>query len=263
MERNTQNGDLPGKAGDRLVLNLNQIEIPFRWCPPGTFMMGSPKDEKGRYDREEQVQVTLTKGFWMMETPVTQGHWEAVTGSKLEWTKRDGLGPEYPAYYLSWRQATEFAAKLDQKLREKYTNLPTDLKIQLPTEAQWEYACRAGTTSRFHFGDDEKRLVDYAWFFKNTGAETHRVAQKKPNGWGLFDTAGNVREWCADWYGKKLTGGNDPTGLAGGSDGSDRMVRGGGWRDVPAGCRSAFRNGDVPSARYDYFGFRLALSPSR
>ncbi len=248
------------KAGDRLVLNLNQLEIPFRWCPPGTFMMGSPKYEKGRYDNEEQVNVTLTKGFWMMETPVTQGLWEAVTGSKPAWTKEYGLGPQYPAYSVDWTEATEFAAKLDEKLREKYADLPKDLKIQLPTEAQWEYACRAGSTSRFYFGDDEKLLGDYAWFYKNSGYKTNPVAQKKPNDWGLFDTAGNVWEWCADWYGEKLTGGNDPTGPA---SGSRRVIRGGSWGSSAASCRSANRNGFDPSNRNVCNGFRLALNPSR
>lgn len=200
-------------AGDFKRVNIGNQRINFRWCPPGTFMMGSPKDEKGRLTiSEDQVQVTLTRGFWMMETEVTQGIWEGVTGKRLEWEPYSGLGRQYPAYDVCWPQAMEFAAKLDQKLREKYPDLPNDLKIQLPTEAQWEYSCRAGTTTRFHFGDDEKLLGDYAWFDDNSGEKAHPVARKKPNAWGLYDMQGNIWEWTADYFDIKVSGGNDRPG---------------------------------------------------
>ncbi|MFM7593976.1 MAG: bifunctional serine/threonine-protein kinase/formylglycine-generating enzyme family protein, partial [Isosphaeraceae bacterium] len=133
-------------AGERKVLSINQIEIPLRWCPPGTFTMGSPKGQQGRYDDEDQVQVTLTKGFWMMETEVTQGLWREVMGADQNWKEKYGLGPQYPVYNVNWNEATEFATKLNEKLQKE---LPDNLRFQLPTEAQWEYAARAGTTTRF------------------------------------------------------------------------------------------------------------------
>ena len=128
----------------------------------------------------------------------------------------------------------------------------------MPTEAQWEYACRAGTTSRYSFGDDENLLGEYAWFKGNSGGKNHPVGQKKPNQWGLLDSHGSVWEWCADWYGSTLPGGTDPTGPSGGSS---RVYRGGsGWFD-PANCRSAYRSGFVLAWSFFFLGFRFLAVP--
>ena len=131
---------------------------------------------------------------------------------------------------------------------------------RLPTEAEWEYACRAGTTTEYSFGDDVSVLGDFAWFDDNSGSQTHPVGQKRPNGWGLYDMHGNVWEWCSDWHGDYAAGAvRDPAGPA---SGSIRVLRGGCWYDSAGFCRSAFRIRFYPSYRFSNYGFRLALSPS-
>ncbi|MFN6138478.1 MAG: formylglycine-generating enzyme family protein, partial [Planctomycetota bacterium] len=134
-------------------------------------------------------------------------------------------------------------------------------EVRLPTEAQWEYAVRAGSTTAYCFGDDENKLGDYAWYDKNSGNKNHPVGTKKPNAWGIHDGHGSVWEWCSDWYDSKYSKGplTDPVGP---STGSNRVGRGGSWNDGAAYCRSALRDGNAPDDRNNYLGFRLALSPS-
>jgi formylglycine-generating enzyme required for sulfatase activity len=159
---------------------------------------------------------------------------------------------------VSWTDAMEFCKKLSERPDERTAGR----MYRLPTEAEWEYACRAGskTPYSFGFGDDKTNLSNFAWFTSNSGGETHAVGQKRPNAWGLHDMHGNVWEWCSDWYGAYAAGTvTDPTGPAGGSS---RVVRGGGWINAAGNCRSADRHGSDPSDRNDYLGFRLALSPS-
>lgn len=244
-------GRLPG---ERRVLSYKGIEIAMRWCPPGKYLMGSPATEPERDADENQVLVTFARGFWMFETEVTQELWQAVMGSSPSASR--GQGPKFPVYSVSHDDCVAFVAKLTDEL-QKANLLPRDSKLALPTEAQWEYAARAGSQTRFHFGDDETRLGDYAWFDKNSGHVTHPVATKKPNAWGLFDMAGNVWEWCADEYVDKLPGGDDPLVAAGASS---RVRRGGSWDFSPARCRSALRFRDSPSSRLVDLGFRPALS---
>jgi sulfatase modifying factor 1 len=250
------------QAGDRHVITFNKIEIPFRWCPPGKFKMGSPKSEKDRYDNEDQVDVTLTKGFWMMETEVTQAMWQAVMGEKLEWDEKYGLGPNYPAYFVDWAMANDFAAKLTEKLVES-GQLPKGMKLALPTEAQWEYACRAGTTTATPFGDSlssEQANFDgnYPYGDAKKGPyleKTSEVGNYPPNRWGIYDMLGNVWEWCADSYAEKLPGGIDPLVSA---EAGSRVARGGSWYECARGCRPAYRLWGDPVDRYDVLGFRLA-----
>jgi sulfatase modifying factor 1 len=156
----------------------------FRWIEPGTFLMGSPADESERIDDETQHEVTLTKGFWLADTPVTQALWEAVMGDNPSRFK----GANRPVENIRWNEAQAFIRRMN--------GMKAELRLCLPTEAQWEYACRAGTTSRYAFGDE---LTPEQANFK--ASQTVEVASYLPNDWGLYDMHGNVWEWCQDWYG--------------------------------------------------------------
>ena len=161
------------------------------WCPPGTFIMGSPHDEPGRFADEEQIEVELTRGFWIARTQLTQKVWKEVMGNNPS----NFNGEDRPVESVSWNDCQDFL----KVLNESY---PVEgFEFRLPTEAQWEYACRAGTTTAFFFGDDPSQLGDYAWYAENSNWETHPVAQKLPNPWGLYDMHGNVWERCQDLYG--------------------------------------------------------------
>ena len=221
--------------------------------------MGSPSSEKSRDSDEDSVKVTHSQGFWMMETECWQALWVAVMGStkSSEWTQEYGVGDKYPAYSISHDEATQFARKLNQLLEAEGVIL--GYEVRLPTEAQWEYAVRAGSTTAYCFGDDEKKLGDYAWYDKNSGNKNHPVGTKKPNAWGIHDGHGSVWEWCSDWYDSKYPKGSltDPVGP---TTGSYRLYRGGSWFHGAASCRSAGRHGYDPSLRFHDYGFRLALS---
>lgn len=256
--------------------------MKFHWCPLGSFAMGSPGSETGRHQNETQTDVSLT-GFWMGETEVTQTQWKTIMKS-APWQKAQPWqgkthvkeGADHAANYISHGDfgdgriepdsATEFCRRLTEREREA-GRLPVGWKYGLPTEAQWEYACRAGTKTKFSFGDDEKRLSEYGWWgakygFGNALPEQYanRVALKKENPWGLYDMHGNVWEWCADWYQDKVPGGMDPVVLA---RGSRRVCRGGCWILNPSSCRSAIRSGGSPDNRNSLMGFRVAAYPSR
>jgi formylglycine-generating enzyme required for sulfatase activity len=249
-------------AGERLVVKTGGIDLPLRWCPAGSFTMGSPKDEEGRSDDEDQVSVTLTRGYWLGETEVTQGLWLGVMGTK-PWDGKEYMkaGTKYPATYVNWEDAGEFCLKLTERERQG-GRLSAGWSYRLPSEAEWEYGCRAGTTGRYN-GDGKGVLTDYAWYDANAWGVgekyAHEVGLKKSNGWGLLDMHGNVLEWCEDLYGAKLPGGRDPVAK---EEGSDRVSRGGGWFGTAGVCRSALRGRYVPSNRAILLGFRLALSPS-
>ncbi|MEI8383408.1 MAG: formylglycine-generating enzyme family protein [Planctomycetota bacterium] len=226
------------KAGDAKKLN----GIAFRWCPPGTFTMG---EESG------VVEVELSSGFWLGETEVTHGQWRNVIGTAEK--KVD----ESPLVDVSHDDAASFCQKLTIQERSA-GRLPNGWKYSLPTEAQWEYGCRAGTKTTYSFGDSESQLEDYAWFQANSDGEVIRVGEKKPNNWGLRDMHGNVWEWSSDWWDSKLPGGRDPVGA---SSGSNRVLRGGGWFDVADSCRTAIRTNYPYGNRRFYIGFRLAIVP--
>lgn len=221
--------------------------------PPGGRLDRSTGRASGtrRDSDEDQVSVPLTKGFWMQETPVTQGLWQAVMGSNPSHFKGS---PDLPVEQVTWQEASDFGPKL-VKLLTGEDALPRGWKIGLPTEAQWEYACRAGTTTRWPFGDQEKELGKYAWYDVNSGGKTHEVKGRLPNAWGLHDMLGNVWEWCQDVYLSKLPGGEDPVAAV---QASSRVLRGGGWDSGPASCRPAYRFRDAPENRTFHQGFRLA-----
>ena len=247
--------------------------MKFCWCPPGDFVMGTP----GATNNESAVSVTISHGFWLGETEVTQSQWKSLMQT-IPWQGRSKVkeGSEYAASFISHGEevdgklaansASEFCRRLTEQER-KVGRLPEEWKYVLPTEAQWEYACRAGTTTRFHFNVDDQSLNDFGWwggFAGNGNAKSehyaHQVGLKKPNGWGLYDMHGNVWEWCADWHGEKLPGGIDP---AGPTVGSHRAHRGGGYGDAAPNCRSAVRGKDAPGYRGSHLGFRVAAVSSR
>ena len=202
------------------------------------------------------VAVTLTKPFSLGKTEVTQGQWKSVMDTEPWHGKGDvKADKDCPATYVSREDATDFCKKLTE-IERKSGKLKANEEYRLPTEAQWEYACRAGTTTAFSFGDDESKLGEYGWFGGNTRGEdyAHKVGTKKPNPWGLHDMHGNVIEWCSDWYEEKLAGGIDPVGP---NAGSSRVLRGGYWSSIASNCRSASRDGNYPTYRYYSYGFRI------
>ncbi len=262
----------------------NGLKLKLIWCPPGRFTMGSAAAEEGRDTDEEQVAVGLSDGFWLGKFEVTQSEWKQVMNSE-PWKGRPFVkeGDDYPATHVSRDDALIFCRVLTTQER-KAGRMPARFEYSLPTEAQWEYACRAGTATRFSFGDETLTLSDHAWW-GGTGpwgniqdeAYAHRVGLKRPNPWGLFDMHGNVWEWCRDAYGRKLAGGDDPEaavatredGLApwrGPCHGADCIgrstfvLRGGSWFRADHYCRSAFRFRFPRRARLSELGFRLALS---
>lgn len=233
------------------------------WIPPGEFTMGSPEDETDRNDDEEPLtDVTITRGFFMGKYEVTQAEYEAVTGGNPSKWSDD---PRLPVETVTWHEAIAYCEKLTEQERQA-GRLPEGWEYRLPTEAEWEYACRAGTTTRFSYGDDPgyQKLSDFAWYKDNSGDRTHVVGQKLPNPWGLYDMHGNVWEWCMDWYADELPGGSvaDPLGP---DSGSYRVRRGGSWYKRPGDWRyrSANRGRCEPSRRSSRNGFRVVLAPSQ
>jgi formylglycine-generating enzyme required for sulfatase activity len=225
----------------------------FRWIPPGRFLMGSPEDEHGRWEDEgPQHYVTLSHGYWLADAPCTQAEWLAVMGTDPSSFK----GSDLPVEQVSWEDCQEYCKRIRSRFPE--------FEARLPTEAEWEYACRAGTTSAYNDGSactklkgNDSGLEKLGWFDKNSEKKTHPVRQKEANCWGLYDMHGNVWEWCADWYGKYSA--DDQVDFPGRSSGSGRVSRGGSWIFPARSCRSAIRYGWHPGYRYLLLGFRLAL----
>ncbi len=223
---------------------LNSIGMSFVRLPAGAFLAGSPAGEKGRDCNEVQRLVSLTKAFQIQTTPVTQSQWRRVMGGNPAYFKDDEA---CPVEQVSWRDCHEFIRRLNDM--EKHPG------YRLPTEAEWEYACRAGSTTAYCFGDDDALLDEYAWHHANSGLRTHPVRHKLPNALGLYDMHGNVWEWCQDWYDRHSP--EDAADPAGPQTGLSRVVRGGAWYFDLLECRSACRN-FYPPARSEFFvGFRL------
>ena len=238
---------------------VNSIGQRLVTIPPGRFMMGS---EQGTKLERPVHEVVISRPFAIATTEVTQEQWKVVMGTE-PWKDQSNVteGPDYPATYITWRDAVIFCRRLSTRPEE----LAKGHVYRLPTEAEWEYACRGTLNTEYHFGGNATILNDFAWFSGNTGGGPQPVGQKLPNAYGLYDMHGNVWEYCQDWYGKYRDGvATDPTGPA---DGWKRVDRGGGWDDPPANCRSSFRvRGDAdffidfvcaPSA-----GFRVVMELS-
>ncbi|MDL2275305.1 formylglycine-generating enzyme family protein [Desulfosarcina sp. OttesenSCG-928-G10] len=228
----------------------NSIGMEFMLIPAGLFMMGSPETEKGRYSDETPHKVTITQPFYLGKYPVIQAQWQAVMGENPSYFN----GDDKPVEAVSWNDVQRFIERLNQKEKT--------WRYRLPTEAEWEYAARAGSKTAWCFGDNENQLRDYAWYGEycwETGS-THPVGQKKPNAWGLHDMHGNVWEWVQDWYAGWYYGASLPVDPQGPDSGADRVFRGGGWGGSALSCRSALRFHDSPVIRSHLLGFRVAFS---
>ena len=227
----------------------NSIGMKFNLIQPGEFMMGSPEGEEDRNSDEQHHRVRITRAFYLGVHEVTQEQFEKVMGKNPSLYKK---GQTLPVEQVSWEDATAFCAKLSA--------MDPRFEYRLPTEAEWEYACRAGTTTRYSCGDDLD--PENAWFINNSGLNTHPVGQTLPNAWGLYDMCGNVAEWCQDWYGGGYytsSPSNDPGGP---TTGLIRVFRGSGSHGSPGDCRSADRDWNTPDFRFEFLGFRVAVVPA-
>jgi len=258
-------------AGSRAGDEREVAGVKLCWCPAGKFMMGSPPGEPERRPGEEQVEVTLTRGFWMAKYETTQGQWKRAVG-KLpgELTAELPEGDDYPVGNVNFAEAEAFGAKLTE-LGRRSGELPEDWEFRLPTEAQWEYACRARTTTATSFGDSlSSKQANFKGKPYNGASPGPSLGRAAPvgsypaNPWGLHDMHGNTFEWCRDWYNRKLPGGVDPdlrdardTATKSGNGDLSRVRRGGCWADDGWPCRSAFRLRFEPERRYDHIGFRV------
>ncbi|MGE5656003.1 MAG: SUMF1/EgtB/PvdO family nonheme iron enzyme, partial [Actinomycetota bacterium] len=246
----------PGKA-EFYQENLGKgVSLEMVAIPGGTFLMGSPETEAERYDNEGPQNEVKIPPFFMGKYPVTQAQWQAVMGNNP--SKFQGVNR--PVEQVSWKEATEFCRKLSQRTGRNY---------KLPSEAEWEYACRAGTTTPFYFGETMTTdLVNYNGNYPCASApkgiyreQTTEVGSFPPNGFGLFDMHGNVWEWCQDTWHENYNGApTDGSAWETGGDSQYRLLRGGSWNSYPADCRSAFRYHYAPDVRYDPFGFRLVCA---
>jgi len=207
--------------------------------PAGCFQMGSTDED----DDEKPVHQVCLDAFSMDKYDVTQGAYHAATGKNP--SNFSNCGDNCPVEQVNWNEAKAYCESQGKRL---------------PTEAEWEYAARAGTTTRYYWGNDASEAGRYAWYAGNSGSTTHPVGQKEPNAWGLYDMAGNVWQWTADWYAKDYYGSSPERNPKGPGSGSYRVDRGGSWHLVPANLRSAYRRSGTPDYRSSGFGFRC-VSP--
>lgn len=276
-------GDKSAPAAGRRFYRVRAFAAPTNmvFIPPGAFRMGSPANETGRdSDEGPQTDVILSRGFWMGQYAVTQQEYVTVNGSNPSWFNgvRVGvLAPDLPVTTndyghdltrpvecVSWYDATNYLGILTQRERAA-GRIPANAVYRLPTEAEWEYACRSWTSTRFSHGEDPAytELRNYAWYSDNSELRTHPVGQKLPNRWGLYDMHGNVFEWCQDWWGSRYSGGMaiDPGGAA---TGTGRVMRGGDWYRKASVCRSAERGAAPPeTSGFAILGFRAVLAPGQ
>jgi len=240
-------------------ITVGEASQMLRWIEPGPFLMGSPEGELGRWSAEgPQHHVRVSNGFWLGQTPVTQAFYEAVVGQNPSHFQGDA---RRPVEQVSWDDAVSFCDRLN--------HLPSelgDLHARLPSEAEWEYACRAGTTAPLYSGkkltseyEACPHLDELAWYDANSKSTTHPVGEKAPNAWGLYDMLGNVWEWCQDdWHGSYEGAPADGTAWTG--EGGNRVHRGGGWASFARYCRCACRFHWEPGDRNFNLGFRFVLA---
>ncbi|MBM4037090.1 MAG: hypothetical protein FJ290_01135 [Planctomycetes bacterium] len=234
-----------GTSVEQRVVLGGRVSLHLVLIPAGQFVIGSPAGEEGRYPGEDQKTVTIEKPFWMGKHEVTQEQWQAVMGddaARLTGTKN-------PVGGVNWDDCRAFLAKLNEKM--------TGWSFRLPTEAEWEWACRAGAATRFSFVDSDANLGDYAWYDANSKSRTHPVGEKRPNAWALHDMHGSVWEWCASPYAEPYDGSESK-----GEDAPSRLrvVRGGSWRTALRACRAVRRGRFTPVYRDSHLGFRIACS---
>jgi formylglycine-generating enzyme required for sulfatase activity len=224
----------------------NGITLEMVSLPAGQFLMGSPDSDSDAKSYEKPPHQVKVNSFAIGKYPITQAQYQAVMGNNPSHFKNN---PQNPVENVSWNDAQAFCEKLSQITGKTY---------RLPTEAEWEYACRAGTTTRYYFGDNDNQLGNYAWYDGNSGGKTHPVGQKKPNGWGLYDMSGNVWEWCEDNWHNSYAGAPDDGSAWLDNDNDYPIVRGGSWGLNPYNCRSAIRNYIIRrDPRFYVFGFRV------
>ncbi|MSR56161.1 MAG: formylglycine-generating enzyme family protein [Planctomycetaceae bacterium] len=251
----TADSMLGKEVGD--VRDDNGLKMKLIWCPRGPFTM------MDKTDANPAINVLLSDGYWLGKYEVIQEEWVRLMSTEpWKGKNRTNAGDALPASWVDWGEAMEFCRRLTKQERTA-GRLPRDWVYTLPTDAQWYRACSAGTDTRYSFGDDESKLGEYAWFTDNTGevgeSSAQPVGRKKPNLWGFHDLHGNVWEWCRDSYTDALPGGRDPDFTTG----TERVLRGGGWRYLASGCRSTARRGSEPSNRFMDIGFRIALNPAQ
>jgi formylglycine-generating enzyme required for sulfatase activity len=257
------------RAAKRPKRMTNSIGMNFVLVPAGEFQMGTPPwDKDGETDEKPQHRVHITSPFFLGTYEVTQQEYERVMGVNPSSEK---LSPQQPVEMVSWFDTVQFCNRMStrENLRPYYEVLGERVTIlggdgyRLPTEAEWEYACRAGSTTKWSCGDDVQQLEIYAWYQGNAGSHSHPVGEKAPNAFGLYDMHGHMWEWCWDWYGKdyyRQSPADDPQGP---TAGTLRIERGGdGWNSEPPRLRSAYRNHQVPSLRFRDLGFRVARTSS-
>lgn len=219
------------------------VSMDFVYIKPGEYQMGSNDSEEDEYPKHT---VKITKPFYMSKYEVTQEQWEKVTGYNNSIFKDE----KNPVENVSYTECKEFLNKLSFLTKKEYS---------LPTEAQWEYACRAGTDTTWYFGDNEKDADEYAWITSNSGQVTHNVGTKKPNEWGLYDMYGNVQEWCSDWYEDHYSAQNE-LNPSGPKKGESRVIRGGAWGDAATSARSSYRNVNGEDGKNDGTGMRCVIN---
>ena len=240
-------------AGRSEELSIPDLKLPLVRIEPGSFVMGTPKSEVHRDRDERPHKVTLTEPYYLGATEVTQSQYDMIMGDNPSHFK----GDDRPVESVSWEDAVEFCRRLTERER-RAGRLPEGQEYRLPTEAEWEYACRAGSRTAYCFGNDTRALSGYAWFQHTSRRRTHDVGQKRSNAWGLYDMHGNVYEWCSDWYGDYPVGPvADPTGP---QKGTSRVMRGGSWATPHMSCRSAARAWGLPSSPSHIVGFRVACN---
>lgn len=267
-----QGGAKAGVTGNPKEIT-NSIGMKLVLIPKGTFFMGSPPDEIGSEDNERRHEVTISRDYHMGVHEVTQAQYKKVMGKNPSYFQGDQVAERHPqtnrvvkdvdssnhpVEQVSWGEAVAFCERLSALPEEKKAGRV----YRLPTEAQWEYACRAGSTTAYGSGNDDRSLGDHAWYEKNSGGKTHAVGQKKPNAWGLYDMRGNVWEWCSDRYTRDYYTQSPKDDPEGPNRGSLRVGRGGCWLRPAGYCRSALRRGYVPDDRYLTLGFRVSAGPS-
>ena len=227
----TRTIDLPGGAKMEMI-----------WCAPGKFLMGSPESEEGRFSDETLHEVTLTKGFWLGKYEVTQAQWQSVMGLNPSRFKSPGR----PVENVAWDDCQIFVNKV---------NATVGGAARFPTEAEWEYACRAGSSAPF---SGSGNITEMAWYDENSDSQSHETGENKPNAWGFYDMHGNVLEWCSDWFSEHHN--MKPVNPKGPPSGSFKILRGGCWFFYASDCRSAYRLKRDPCIRNSIYGFRLACS---